>query len=191
MYRNKILIGLTTAVAATAIAAPAAMAQEVIPPAQPSPPTNITPAPTPTPMPAPEIISPAQPVQPTNLQPQGAAVHIDSCKVAHSRHGYAYAVCPVVAENVPYDSNVSVIYTSNLKTFKPRTNGTWSNGTGTLTLSSKGTPGMQPGQTTTVIGGVKFAFKGKTVAQVKKGLIVSIEIGKGGYITQPIAGAAK
>lgn len=185
--RNKILIGLTTAVAATAIAAPAAMAQAIIPPAQPSLPPIVTPTPTPTP----GIVSPAQPATPANLQPSGAAVHIDGCKVAHSRHGYAYAACPIVATNVPYDSNVTVQFKSKLKTFKPRTNGTWSNQTGTLTLTSKGTPNLRPGQTTEVIGGVKFAFKGETQAQVKKDLVVWIEAGKRDYITSPLAGAAK
>jgi hypothetical protein len=188
MTRNKILIGLTTVVAAGAFAAPAAMAQEVIPPAQPSQPV-VTPTPTPTPMPTPEIISPAQPAQPTNLQPQGAAVHIDNCKVARSPHGYLYAVCPVVAQNVAYNSSVSVIYTSRLKTIKPRTSGSWAGQTGTYTLSSTGTPGLQPGQTTEVVGRLKFAFKDRNLAKVKKGLIVSIEIGKGGYITGPIAAA--
>jgi hypothetical protein len=185
--RNKILIGLTTAVAATAIAAPAAMAQEVIPPAQPSLPPIVMPTPTPTP----GIISPAQPATPTNLQPQGAAVHIDNGRIAHSRHGYAYAVFPVVADNVPYNSSVSVIFSSKQETFKPRTNGSWSNRTGMLTLSSKGAPGVLPGQTTTVIGHVKLAFKGKSIAQLKKDEIVSIEIGKGGYISQPVAGVTQ
>jgi hypothetical protein len=164
MIRNKILVGLTAAAAATALSAPAAFAQD--------------------------IISPAQPSTPTNVQPQGAAVHIDSCKVARSSHGYTYAVCPVVATNVAYNTTITVPFRSALTAFKPRTNGTWSTTTGALTLSSKGTPGMQPGQTTEVIGGLKFAYQGKSVAQVKKSLIVTIEAGKGDYITQPVAGAS-
>jgi hypothetical protein len=172
--RNKIIAGLTTAVVAAAIGAPAANAQAVLPvPADPAIPAQPS---TPTGTPTPELISPAQPGVPTNLQPAGPTAHIDPCTVKRSRNGkgYTYAACPVVADNVPFDSTVAISFQSNLKTFKPHTNATWSNQKGVLTLSSKGTPGMVAGQTTTIIGGVKFAFAGKSLAQVNKSLKVFI-----------------
>lgn len=191
---NKLVLGLTTAVAAVMVAAPVANAQvapgtvtPIVSPSQPSTPLPVVPPAQPsTPLP---VIPPAQPGVPTNLTPEGAAVHIDNFRVAHSRHGYTYAVAPVVAKGVPYNTDVTVHYTSRLKTFKPRTAGSWRSQSGTLTLSSKGTPGLQPGQTTDVIGHLKFAFKGKTEAQVKKDLLIWIETGSGDYITQPISGA--
>ena len=79
--RSKFLAGLTTAVAAVAIAAPAAHAQEVIPPAQPSAP----------------LISPAQPAEPA-APTMGWG---NKCTVTKSRHGYVYATCPFLRQRHP------------------------------------------------------------------------------------------
>ncbi|MBE2319815.1 hypothetical protein DVA67_027875 [Solirubrobacter sp. CPCC 204708] len=163
MHR-KILGGVAATAAALAIAAPA-HAQEVIPPAQPS---------TPTPS-----VSPAQPAAPA------ATIGFGShCSVARSRHGYTYAVCSVQAANVPAGQTATLSYSSNLRAFKPRTNGTWSGTTGTISLSNDSVSGSPSNVTTNV----KLAFKGKTVAQVRKELVIAATGSSGAGIVQPIAG---
>src|SRR5919201_5659758 len=137
--RNKIIAGLTTAVVAVAIAAPAAHAQ-AISPAEPA-----------TPTPAAGTISPAQPTAPANLQPAGPSIRIGSCVVKHSHNGkgYTYAVCPINADNIPSGQSVTIRFKSSLKTFKPRTIATWANQSGTYTLANQ--DGM-PGTTSNMIG---------------------------------------
>jgi hypothetical protein len=184
MSRNKILAGLVATIAATAIAAPA-QAQEVIPPSQPSTPTIISPA-----QPSTPTVSPAQPATP-NLTPQEATIQMGNCKVAHSRHGYTYAVCSVAAENVPEGQSASISYKSSLKTFKPRTAGSWRGQTGTLTFTNDGSmPGQAPGTTSNMTGGIKLAFRDKTVAQVTKELIVGMTGSNNAAVTSPIAAPA-
>jgi hypothetical protein len=169
--RSKFLAGLTTAVAAVAIAAPAAHAQEVIPPAQPSTPTLISPA------------QPAEPAAPT----MGWG---DKCTVTKSRHGYVYATCPFFANNIPYGETVSLSYKANLHTFKPRTNGTWSNGTGTVSITNSGAPGTGPGTVSNLTQNVKMAFKNKDIAKVRKDLIIAMtgQSGNAGVVN-PVIGA--
>ncbi len=114
-----------------------------------------------------------------------------NCTVAHSRHGYTYAVCSVAADNVPEGQSVSISYKSSLKTFKPRTNGTWRGQTGTLTFTNDGSmPGQLPGTTSNEIGGIKLAFRDKTVAQVTKQLVVDMTGSNNAVVTSPIAAPA-
>jgi hypothetical protein len=157
---SKILIGMTTALTAAAIAAPAG-AQTV-------------PAPTAT--------------QATT----GATIHIDTCTVEHSRNagGFAYASCPLVA-TVPEGQSVTVRYRANLKTFKPGTNGTWSKQSGTFALANTGDmPGQTPGTVSEIIGGMKLAFRGRSVAQVQKSLKVKITaVTPGVTVTESVATA--
>ena len=181
MSRNTVLAGLAATVAAMAIAAPAQA--QVISPAQPATPTftpsdPVVPPAQPS---APSTISPAQPTGPT----AGATVQFGNCKVAHSSHGYTYAVCSIAADNVPYGQTIDVGYNSNLKTFKPRTNVKWGSKDGTLKLTND-MPGESSGQPANMIGAVKLAFKGKTVAQVRKELVVG-STGSNASLIQPIA----
>jgi len=174
---RRILGGLAVTVATLAIAAPA-HAQEVIPPAQPSTPTGIpTPTPTPTPTPVP-FISPAQPASPNVTIGFG-----QKCRVARSSHGYTYAVCSVQADNVASGQTATISYRSNLRTFKPRTNVRWGGTTGTISLSNDSVSG----ETSNVTTSFKLAFKGKSVAQVRKELIVGATGSTGAGIIQPIA----
>jgi hypothetical protein len=166
MTRNTVLAGLAATVAAISIAAPA-QAQEVIAPAP-----TVTPAPS---------ANPAQPTSPN----AGATVTFGDCVVAHSSHGYTYAVCSVIADNVPYGQTVTVGYRSNLKTFKPRTPVKWGTQAGTIRLTNN-MPGLTSGSPSNVIGSVKLAFQGKTVAQVRQQLIVG-STGSNAELIQPIA----
>jgi hypothetical protein len=53
-------------------------------------------------------------------------------------------------------------------------------------------PGQNPGTTSEIIGGMKFAFQGKSVAQVQKSLKVTITaLTPGVTITQSVATAAE
>jgi hypothetical protein len=160
---SKLLIGLATALTAAAIAAPAG-AQSV-------------PAPTGT------------------QAATGPTVHIRPCTITHSRNGkgFAWASCSIVADGVPYGQSVSLKYQSNLKTFNPGTYGKWRKASGTYALGNAGgLPGQNPGTTSEIIGGMKFAFQGKSVAQVQKSLKVTITaLTPGVTITQSVATAAQ
>jgi hypothetical protein len=173
--RNKILIGITTVVAAAAIAGPA-QAQEVIPPAQPSTPTGIpTPTPTPTPTPAPDV-PPAQPSLPGN-----PTVSMGNCTVAKSRHGYVYAVCQVNAGFLNAGQSATVSYKSNLKVIRPRTVASWRNQAGHFTLTNTGD------SMANLTGTMKFAFKNRSEAHVRRDLKIMIAaVTPGISITSPI-----
>jgi hypothetical protein len=170
--RNKILIGLTTVVAAAAIGTPAAMAQEVIPPAQPSTPTG-----TPTPAPTPDNVTPpAQPSLPGNPN-----VSMGNCTIAKSKHGYVYAVCQVNAGFINAGESVTVAYRSNLKVIKPRTVASWRNQAGHYTLTNTSDA------TDNLTGALKFAFKDRSIAHAQRDLKVTISaVTPGIAITSPI-----
>ncbi|MDA0180102.1 hypothetical protein OJ997_07325 [Solirubrobacter phytolaccae] len=180
--RSKLLAGLTTAVATVAIAAPAAHAQEIIAPA-PTPTNEISPA------------NPATPngeISPANPETPQASMGFGKCSVAKSSHGYVYAVCPVNANAIPYGETVSLSYKINgLHTFKPRTHATWSNASGTVTLTNDGSmPGQTPGSTTNLTQNIKIAFKNPSVAKVRKDLIIAMTGQSGNVpVTNPVAGA--
>jgi hypothetical protein len=185
MIRNTVLTGLAATIAAVAIAAPA-HAQEVISPAQPSTPAApmVPPAQpsTPTGTPTDPTVPPAQPTGPT----AGATLRFENCHVAKSKHGYTYATCSVIADHVPFGQTVSVGYSSNLKTFKPRTNVKWGGTTGRIELPNTGQPG-QTGQPATVTAFVKLAFRDKSVSQVRHELIVGSTGSNDAAVLQPIA----
>ena len=162
-----ILGGLAATVAALAIAAPA-HAQEVIPPAQPSTPTGHRPARAaadPDRHPDADAGHPARAAGRRRTRPSASA---ERARVARSRHGYTYAVCPVQADNVPSGQTVSISYRSSLNTFKPRTNVKWGGTTGTISLSNDSVSG----EPSNVTAAFKLAFKDKTVAQVRHELVV-------------------
>ena len=100
----------------------------------------------------------------------GSTVHIDTCRVAKSHHqSFTYAYCAIVAEtngNVPNNS-IAVNYKVNLPTYTPKDGGTWDKGSGTVRFGGG-----------TEILNIKFAVKGKTVAQVKQSLKVTISSAK-------------
>ncbi|RKQ93017.1 hypothetical protein C8N24_2876 [Solirubrobacter pauli] len=169
MNRNTALAGLAATVAAVAITAPAAQAQEIIAP---------DPTPTPTPVP---FISPANPAVPN----AGPAVRFGQCKVARSAHGYTYAVCSISADDVPYLQTVGVGYASSLKTFTPRTKAKWATQRGTLSLTND-MDGEAPGPGT-ITGTVKLAFKGLSAAQVRSSLVLASTGATGAAVLQPIA----
>jgi hypothetical protein len=186
MFRNAVLTGLAATIAAAAIAAPA-HAQEIISPAQPSTPAApiVPPAQpsTPTGTPSDPTVPPAQPTGPT----AGATLRFGDCHVARSSHGYTYANCSVIADNVPFGQTVSVGYSSSLKTFKPRTHVKWGGTTGRIELPNTGQPGQTVGEPATITGGVKLAFRDKTVAQVRHELIVGSTGSDTAAVLQPIA----
>jgi hypothetical protein len=174
MTRNTVLAGLAATAAAVAVAAPAAQAQVI--------------APDPTPTPAP-FIPPAQPSTPGQISPAQPAtpnptVQFGDCKVAYSRHGYAYAVCSVTADNVPYLQTIDVGYRSNLKTFKPHTRVNWGTQSGTLKITNN-MDGENPGAGD-FSARVKIAFKDKTPLQVVRTLKFG-STGSNAELIQPMA----
>ena len=186
MFRNTVLTGLAATIAAMAIAAPA-HAQEVIAPGQPSTPAApmVPPAQpsTPTGTPTDPTVPPAQPSGPT----AGATLRFENCRVARSEHGYTFATCTVVADQVPFGQTVSVGYRSNLKTFKPRTQVKWGEQSGRIELPNTGLPGQATGEPATVTGAVKLAFRDRSVSQVRHELIVGSTGSDTAAVLQPIA----
>jgi hypothetical protein len=162
MNRNTVLAGLAATVAALAIA-PAAHARATTSSAQP---------------PAPGEISPAHPMSPN------PTVRFGDCKVASSSHGYAYAVCSVTADDVPYGQTIDVGYRSNLKTFKPHTKANWGPQVGTLDITNN-MDGEDPGAGN-FSASIKLAFQGKTALQVVKQLNVG-STGSNAEVVQPTA----
>jgi hypothetical protein len=158
--------GLAATIAALAIAAPA-HAQQIIPPAQPSTPGQ----------PSTPVVPPAQPAVPTTI---GFAPKLT---VVRSSHGYTYAVGTVQATNIPSGGIATITYRSNLPAFKPRTKVIWSGTTGTLTLSNDSVSGDASNVATTF----KLAFKGRSVAQVRRELVVTATGSSGAMLTQPVA----
>jgi hypothetical protein len=163
--RKTIVTGLTTVMAVAAVAGPA-YAQAPAPPVVPAIPVTPSNAP----------VNPTTPTNPTNppnpnapivvpAQPQtGATMHIRPFTVKHSRNagGYTYAYASIVGSNLPNPS-VKVNYKVNLKTFNPGTPGPWRKTSGSVAL---------PGGDT--ILSLKFGFRGKSVAQVRKALKITI-----------------
>ena len=183
MFRNTVLAGLAATIAATAIAAPA-HAQGVIAPVQPSmPAAPVVPPAQPSTPPGIPTVPPAQPSGPT----AGATLRFENCQVARSSHGYTYATCTVVADQVPFGQSVSVGYRSNLETFKPRTRVKWGAQSGRMELPNTGLPGQTTGEPATVTGAVKLAFRDKSVTQIRHQLIVGSSGSDTAAVLQPIA----
>jgi hypothetical protein len=101
-----------------------------------------------------------------------SAVEISACHVKQERNDqYSYAWCTVTSE-APTGTNVSVKYRSSMSTFSPATAGTWSKQSGTVKFTGGGTQLLT----------LKFAFKGKTPAQVRKSLTVTLSGAQGAEI---------
>jgi hypothetical protein len=123
-------------------------------------------------------VSPAQPATPA-----GAAVSISHLKILHSRNagGFTWATVTVTATNMTGQS-FQLAYKSNMKTFQPATNGGWRKSTGTIAFS-----GAAGGNETAAF---KFAYKGRSLAQVKKSLKIAFtNPGGGATLTNPTATA--
>lgn len=89
---------------------------------------------------------------------------ISPCHVKQERNAqYSFAWCTVVSD-APAGVDTAVTVRSSMKPFKPNTGGSWSGQTRTLKFSGGGSQ----------IWGVKYAFKGKTPAQVRKSLKVTL-----------------
>ena len=110
---------------------------------------------------------------PTVVASAAPTVAIQPCSVQRSRNagGFAWASCTVVADNLPA-STVGVSFKANLATFNPGTLGPWRKSSGTLAFD--GTQG------TNQMLSIKFAFKGRSVAQVRSRLKVTLSNATGG-----------
>jgi hypothetical protein len=197
--RTPIMTGLTTLVAAAAIATPALATSGVptpVSPAQPAAPTvnpaqptvpTVNPAQptTPTVNPAQPTtpnapVSPAHPAKPHgNVSPSHPAgpnfpqVHLAKCTVARSHRGFVYANCTLGAVKMP-DKTVSVDYGVNLHTMNPG-GGHWFDRSGKYAIPA--TKKAQYRQYT-----IRFAFKNKDIAKVRKDLKVTISHATGGAV---------
>lgn len=103
-------------------------------------------------------------------------IALSPCGVSHSRNagGFAYASCTITAQGLT--GPTSVTYKSSLTPFDPGTLGPWRKRTGTIALGDGG------------ILTIKFAFKHKTVAQVRQALKVTLSNPTGGATV--VSGAA-
>jgi hypothetical protein len=119
------------------------------------------------------VASPALAQSPSLGQSPTATIDIDHCHVKTSRNagGFTWAYCPIVV-NAPGTGLVSVHYRSNLATFKPPTNGTWSAQSGTLKFTGGGDQLLN----------VALAFKKLTPAQVTSRLKVTLSNATGATI---------
>jgi len=100
-------------------------------------------------------------------------IHLSPIKVQTSKRGYVIASVPLTAINMGKQT-VYVNYRSNLKAFEPATGGEFSGTSGRL-----GVPG--DGKVYKVYT-QRFAFSGKTAAQVRKSLKVTISNPTGGAV---------
>ena len=119
-----------------------------------------------------QIIAP--PPAPAPVAAAAPTIALAPCTIVKSRNhgGFTYASCTITADNLPAQGDVSVQYRSNLSTFNPGTLGPWRRSSGTL--------GFDGSQGSNEILSIKFAFKGRTVAQVRKALKVTLSQATGG-----------
>jgi hypothetical protein len=125
-----------------------------------------------------QAVNPAQPAAPA-----GAQVKISNLKVLHSRNagGFTWATVTISTTNMTGQS-FQLTYKSNMKTFQPGTPGPWRTSTGVLGFS-----GAAGGNETSAL---KFAYKGRSLAQVKKSLKIAFtNPGGGATLTNPTATA--
>lgn len=89
---------------------------------------------------------------------------ISPCHVKQERNKqYSFAWCTIVSD-APAGVSTAVTVRSSMKPFTPKNGGTWSAQTRRLKFSGGGSQ----------ILSVKYAFKGKTPAQVRKSLKVTL-----------------
>ena len=107
--------------------------------------------------------------------PSGPQIAIKDCTVKQSRNagGFVWASCSIVTTDISSADSPAVSYRSNLKPFNPGTLGPWRKQTGKVSLGS--------------ITGIKFAYKGKTLSQVRKSLKVTLSKPVDGTITDGTA----
>ncbi len=135
----------------------------------------------------------AAPAHAQIVSAQGPRIDAGSCKVRSSNdegQRFTYADCDITVKNIPLGQSVKVHYKSNLKTFKPHAEfGPWDHTSGTITASNPGgMPGQTAGTTADITVGLELAFPGKSVAQVKKGLKVTLSSStQGATVTDPSA----
>lgn len=107
-------------------------------------------------------------------------ISISPCHVKQERNKqYSFAWCTIVSD-APAGVNTAVTVRSSMKPFTPKNGGTWSSQTRTLKFSGGGSQ----------IWGVKYAFKGKTPAQVRKSLKVTLSNPKNATIADTTATVA-
>lgn len=107
-------------------------------------------------------------------------ISISPCHVKQERNKqYSFAWCTIVSD-APADVNTAVTVRSSMKPFTPKNGGSWSGQTRTLKFTGGGSQ----------IWGVKYAFKGKTPAQVRKSLKVTLSNPKNATIADATATVA-
>jgi hypothetical protein len=130
------------------------------------------------PAPAPTSPAPAASVQNAANAPQ---LHVSHIKVQTSKRGYVIATVPVTAINMGKQT-VYFNYRSNLKTFEPRTGGEFMRQTGKLGIPGNGDVSK--------VYTFRLAIHGKTAAQVRKSLKVTISNPTGGAVITLATGTA-
>jgi hypothetical protein len=117
----------------------------------------------------------AAPARAQLISSQGPQIDAGTCTVRSSHdegQRFTYADCEVTVKNVPAGQSVKVRYKSNLKTFKPHAEfGPWDHTSGTITAGNQDGPA---GTSDDIVVGLQMAFPGKTVAQVKKDLKITV-----------------
>ena len=135
----------------------------------------------------------AAPAHAQIISSQGPQIDAGTCKVRSSMTRASASPTPtanITVKNIPLGQSVKVHYKSNLKTFKPHAEfGPWDHTSGTVTASNPGgMPGQTAGTTADITVGLQMAFPGKSVAQVKKELKVTLSSAtKGAIVTDPTA----
>jgi hypothetical protein len=135
----------------------------------------------------------AAPAHAQIISAQGPQIDAGTCTVRSSHdegQRFTYADCELTVNNIPLGQSVKVRYKSNLKTFKPHAEfGPWDHTSGTITAANPGgMPGQTAGTTADITVGLQMAFPGKSVAQVKKNLKVTLSSAtQGATVTDAIA----
>jgi hypothetical protein len=112
---------------------------------------------------------------PAGTAASGPQIAINNCTVKQSRNagGFVWASCTIVTTNIASADSPAVSFRSNIKPFNPRTDGPWRNQSGSVELGS--------------ITAIKFAYKGKTISQVRKSLKITLSKPVDGTITDGTA----
>jgi hypothetical protein len=132
--------------------------------------------------PAPAPTSPAPGTAAFQKAANAPQLHVSTIKVQTSKRGYVIATVPVSAINMG-KTTVYFNYRSNLKTYEPATGGEFMRQTGKLGIPGNGKAYK--------VYSFRLAIHGKTAAQVRKSLKVTISNPTAGaIITLPTATAA-
>jgi hypothetical protein len=131
-----------------------------------------------SPAPAPTAPAPPASVQNAANAPQ---LHVGQIKVQTSKRGYVIATVPISAINMGHQT-VSVDYRSNMKTFEPATGGEFA--------AQKGKFGVPGNAKVYKVYSFRLAIHGKTAAQVRKSLKVTISNPTNGAVITAATGTA-